>query len=124
VATGEGADTATPVRAVATDDGINSPTRWGGPFGRVPRFYSSPTITSESQAATAARSILAKESGLPYSVEFGTIANPALEPYDPIRARYPGRTERHVIDRLTVPLTAAGAMSGATRQQAAYGGGS
>lgn len=123
VASGEGADTATPVRAVVTDDSPTSPTRWDGPFGRAPRFYSSPFITSPNQARSAARSILIKESGLPYSVEFGTVPNPALEPYDPIRVRYPGRSERHVIDRLVVPLTAAGAMTGATRQLAVYGGG-
>jgi hypothetical protein len=122
VASGEGADTAAPVRAVVTDDAETSPTRWGGPFGRVPKFYSSPVITSQDQAEAAARSLLLQESGLPYSVEFGTVANPALEPYDPLRVRYPGRSERHLIDRLTVPLTARGDMSAATRQQAVYGG--
>lgn len=122
VASGEGADTTTPVRAVVVDDAETSPTRWDGPFGRVPRFYSSPIITSLDQAEAAARSLLLKESGLPYSVELGTVANPALEPYDPLRVRYPGRSERHLIDRLTVPLTAAGDMSAATRQQAVYGG--
>lgn len=122
VAIGEGADTATPVRAVAVDSHPLSPTRWDGPFGRVPRFYSSPLITSLDQAHAAARSILIRESGLPYSIEVGLVPNPALEPYDPIRVRYPGRSERHIIDRLTIPLTADGVMTGATRQLA-YGGG-
>ena len=117
VATGEGADAASPVRAVAVDSSPNSPTYWHGPFGKAPLFYSSPLITTADQARTAARSMLARELGLPYAVDFGVVPNPALEPDDPVRVRYPGRSEVHVIDRLSVPLTAAGAMTASTREQ-------
>jgi len=55
--------------------------------------------------------------GLPYSVDFTSVPNPALMPYDPVRVRYPGRSEVHVIERLTIPLTAEQPMPAATREQ-------
>ncbi|RAO26464.1 hypothetical protein PSN13_06492 [Micromonospora saelicesensis] len=119
VATGEGADTAAPVRAMAVDSGTQSPTRWGGSFGRVPKFYSSPFITTYSQAWAAAHAMLAKELGLPYSADFTAVPNPALEPGDPIRVSYPGRAETHIIDRMTVPLTVGGPLAASTREQTA-----
>lgn len=117
VATGEGADTATPARALVVDNNPNSPTFWHGPFGKVPRFFSSPFITTSAGAASAAASLLSKQLGLPYAVDFGVVPNPALEPYDPVRVRYPGRAETHVLDRLTIPLTAGGGMAASTREQ-------
>ena len=117
VATGEGADTTTPARAVVVDSDPLSPTYFYGPFGKVPRFFSSPLITSNSQAATAAASLLRQQLGLPYAVDLSVVPNPALEPDDPIRVRYPGRSEVHVVDRLTIPLTASGALSASTREQ-------
>src|SRR5690606_40052531 len=89
VARGEGADTETPIQAVVVDDDPDSPTYWHGPFGQVPRFYASPLITDVAQAKSAAASLLKRSLGLPYSVSFGTIVNPALEPLDPIRITYP-----------------------------------
>ncbi|MFI6160398.1 DUF5047 domain-containing protein [Micromonospora haikouensis] len=117
VAYGEGADTVPPARAVAVDSNQQSPTWWGGPFGKVPRFYSSPFITTDAQAQSAAEAMLTKALGLPYSVDFSLVPNPALEPHDPVRIAYPGRSEVHVVERLTVPLTAAGVMTAATREQ-------
>src|SRR5690606_609768 len=63
VARGEGADTETPIQAVVVDNNPKSPTRWGGPFGKVPRFYASPLITTASQAASAAASLLKRSLG-------------------------------------------------------------
>lgn len=117
VASGEGADTVAPARAVVVDDNPASPTYWSGPFGKVPRFYSSPFITTDEQAASAGAAMLTKSLGLPYSVDFTVVPNPALEPYDPVRVIYPGRVETHVIDTLTVPLAADAAMPATTREQ-------
>ncbi|MEV1013787.1 DUF5047 domain-containing protein [Micromonospora sp. NPDC049801] len=119
VATGEGADTAYPARAVVVDTNPLSPTYWGGPFGKVPYFYNSPLLTSVSRARAAAATILARMVGLPYSVDLTAVPNPALEPDDPIRVTYPGRSELHVIDRLSIPLTVADALTASTREQAA-----
>lgn len=119
VATGEAPGEDVPALAIARDIAAGSPTRWGGPFGKVPRFYSSPFITTNEQAATAAASLLTRSRGLPYSVSFTTVVNAALEVLDPIRVSYKGvgRFETHVIDKLTLPLTADEAMRGATRNQ-------
>ena len=117
VATGEGLDRETPVRAVVVDTDKTSPTYWYGPFGKVPRFFSSPLITTSGQAALAAATMLTKQLGLPYAVDLSLVPNPALEPYDPITVRYPGRSEVHVLDRLTIPLTADGPLTASTREQ-------
>lgn len=117
VASGEALDTEPPARGVATDDNPDSPTYWEGGFGKVPRFYSSPFITTDSQAATAAAAILRQNLGLPYNVDFTQIPNPALEPHDPIEVRYSDRVETHVIDSMNVPLSAADAQGATTREQ-------
>lgn len=119
VATGEGTDTEDPVRAVAVDDNPLSPTFWDGQFGKVPRFYSSPFITTTAQAQSAARSLLTRNLGLPYTVDFTTVPNPALEPLDPVLVSYSDRyrTETHVIEKVTVPLTPDAPLSAATREQ-------
>ena len=103
--------------AVARDLDPLSPTRFGGPFGMVPRFYSSPFVTTVPQAEQAAAALLLRSVGLPYSVDFQAIVNPALEVLDPVEITYDDRSRReiHVVDRLTLPLTAASVMTGATR---------
>ncbi|MFF5992577.1 DUF5047 domain-containing protein [Prauserella flavalba] len=119
VATGETPGETDPVRAVAWDDNPASPTYWFGPFGRVPRFYSSPFITTQQQARDAAAAMLGRAIGLPYSVDLTAVPNPALEPLDPVRVTYSdrARAEVHVLETLTVPLLAESAMSAATREQ-------
>lgn len=119
VAYGEAADTAEPARATAVDNNPASPTYFSGPFGPVPRFYSSPFITNDVQAASAATSLLTRQLGLPYTVDFTAVPNPALEPWDPIRIRYTGRipAETHIIDEITIPLVASKPMTATTREQ-------
>lgn len=124
VATGEAGDTTAPARAVAYNLDPDSPTYYNGVFGPVPRFYSSPFITTDAQALTAATSLLRQSLGLPYQVELSSVANPALEPYDVIEARYPKtdrsrtlRTELHVIDEATIPLVATSPVVLKTREQ-------
>lgn len=103
VASGEALDTTAPPRAVAVDDNPASPTYWDGAFGKVPRFYSSPFITTTGQAQTTANALLRAKLGLPYRVEFQAIVNPALEPLDPVAvnpsgARNPFPARRVVAD--------------------------
>ncbi|MBF8189127.1 DUF5047 domain-containing protein [Nonomuraea sp. K274] len=117
VAMGEAADTEEPVRAVVVDSNANSPTYFYGNFGKVPRFYVSPFITTSVQAISAATSILSKELGLPYNVDFTAVPNPALEPLDPVKITFPkGRAEVHIIERITIPLDASGVLSASSRQ--------
>lgn len=118
VATGEGADTESPVRALVVDDNPLSPTYWFGGFGKVPRFYNSPFLTSNAQATTAGTALLRRAAGLPYSVDFTSVPNPALEPDDPVRVVHRSGSEVHVMETLTIPLVADAAAGSRTREQA------
>lgn len=120
IATGENTGEAAPVRGVATDADPGSPTFYGGPYGRVPMFYSSPFLTTDDQCASAAQSMLSKQLGTTQSVSLGAIVNPALEPDDTVRIvrALTSIDEAHILDSLTIPLDVGGAgatMSGATR---------
>lgn len=116
VVTGEALDTAAPPRAVAYDNNPNSYTYWEGPFGKVPRFYNSEFITTTEQAQNTANALLREKLGAPYNVDFQSIVNPALEPYDPITIRMITRAETHILSRVTVPLVG-GSMSAETKEQ-------
>src|SRR5690606_15104227 len=115
---GERADGPGPGRAVAVDPDPASPTYWHGRYGKVPRFYSSPFIATEEQAANAAREMLKRQLGFPYSVEFTSVPNPALKPFDPIRVILKDNSrELHVMQSVTIPLVADGVQTGTTREQ-------
>lgn len=117
VATGEAPDTSDPVFAIARDMSPTSPTYWAGKFGKVPRFYTSPLITTTAQAETAAVTLLQRSIGLPYQIDFQTIPNPALEPLDPVLVSTKQGTEVHILDKITLPLTAEQAQTATTREQ-------
>lgn len=116
---GEGGDAEEPVEGVAVDVGPRSPTRWGGPFGKVPRRMASPLVTTVEQARRAAREVLRRSLGAPYSVDFGAVVNPTLRPHDAVRVVLrDGTRELHVIERLSTPLTASdGHQTASTRER-------
>jgi Domain of unknown function (DUF5047) len=111
------ADGSAPFQPVVVEDlDPSSPTFAGGPFGRVPRFYASPTIADADQARVAGEALLRRARGSAASVALVSIVNAALRSGDVIAAAYPdGRTEHHVVDALTVPLDVTAAMPIATR---------
>lgn len=118
ISTGENlGDDTPPARGVATDDNPDSPTYYYGPFGKVPRFYSSSFIATDEQATEASNTILLKELGTTQKVSFGSLVDPALEPGDVARITRlrAGIDEDHVIESLTIPLSAQGTMDGSTR---------
>jgi hypothetical protein len=121
VATGESTGDIPPVTALVFDSNPNSPTYWNGRFGRVPRFYYSSFITTADAATSAATSILQRAIGLPYNIDLNAVPNPALEPYDPITITAPDTIDLHVIDSITIPLTASGTMTGSTRKLLSFG---
>ena len=99
-----------------TDGDPNSPTRWGGPFGKRPAEETSiGTITSESEATAAAVALLTQYKGFSRSVSFSAIANPLLEPLDIVRLHLPGeQVEDHIIDSVNYQI-GDGVMSCETR---------
>lgn len=120
VARGEAPGDLAPVQAFVYDDNPTSPTYWNGKFGHVPRFYSSSFITTDAQALSAAQSILQQAIGLPYSVDFTAVPNPALEVFDPVMITGPDAIDIHVIETLTVPLTWNATMPATTRKLIAF----
>jgi hypothetical protein len=108
--------TVAPIVVLVVDSVATSPTRWGGPFGKVPRFYTSSFISTRAQALSAGRAILAREKGLNSSIDFGAITNPALDVDDVVTVTYPdGTSEAHLIDSLEIGLTPESGMMAATR---------
>lgn len=120
VALGESVNDNPPVRAIAYDNNSNSPTYFFGRFGKVPRFFSSSFITTEDQAATAARNMLKQVIGLPQSMSFTTVANPALEPLDPVLVFDLTENTIQVVETLNIGLTAKDPMTATTRRQITF----
>lgn len=108
---------AAPVRVVVADVSPTSPTRLGGRFGIVPRFYASPQATTRSQAVAAGHELLRRSTGMPYQADLTAAPNPALQPWDPVRVTYQrGQRERHVIEQVRIGL-GPGSMTARTREQ-------
>jgi hypothetical protein len=117
IATGENTTETAPARGVATDDNPLSPTYYFGRFGKVPRFFPSPFITTDAQAESAAQKILDDELGTSEQVSFGSLVLPHLEPGDTVRVTRAraGIDEEHIVDAIAVPLGPTGVLSGQTR---------
>lgn len=119
VATGEAVGEAPPVRGQALDLATTSPTYWFGPFGKVPRFFSSSFLTTSAQCDSAAASLLASSTGIPYVVDLGMVPNPALEGWDVVSVTYSDKVyyETHVLDTIVYPLAVEDRMTITTRKQ-------
>lgn len=105
VCTGERADGTPAGWSVQTDDDPTSPTLWGGPFGKKPVFFSSPTLSNTAQCAAAAQGLLERYRGTGWSLTLDAMVNPLLEGGDVIVVVFPdGRIQRHLIDTITMPL--------------------
>jgi hypothetical protein len=105
VASGARTDgTTAPVTVTVTDSDPASPTYWGGPFGKKPRFYSSPLLTTTLQATTAAQALLERVRGMQASVSLEALCNPALEAGDVVLVKGASTREAHILDKVTVPL--------------------
>lgn len=122
VARGEPAGEQPPVQAIAYDADPKSPTVWGGPFGKVPRFFSSSFMTTPDQCMAAATQMLLSARGVPYAVNLGAVPNPALEGWDVIFVVYSDtqNSETHIIDTISYSLDVGGAVGIDTRKQYLY----
>ncbi|MFF4952279.1 DUF5047 domain-containing protein [Streptomyces chattanoogensis] len=110
VASGENSeDNKPPVSAEAKITLSTDPLRYGGPFGKVSKTYSSSLITSTTQAQSTANALLRKYRAANRTVTLNTIPNPALDAGDCIRVKYgsdaPIAAELHLVQSFTVPLT-------------------
>lgn len=103
------ADNVAPVSYLATDIDPNSPTYWGGPFGRRPTFYSSATLITLAACTQAANMRLAAAKAPNASGNFSSLPNPALEVGDVLRVLHEdGTRELHQVAAFTVPLDLGG----------------
>jgi len=116
VAVGEGTDIVTPVRAEVWDEDTTSPTYFGGGFGAIPYFYSSPLLTSYDVAFKAASTMLAKIKGRTQQLSWPAIVNPALEPLDVVSVTFNGHTSVCVLDQITIPLKPTDTMTANARE--------
>lgn len=119
IVTAEGSHIATPLRSEVWDTDPTSPTYYLGKYGKVPLFYSSPLIRRQGQADRAARSRLQRVLGISEQVDFGALTNAALDASDVLRIERDSVAVNgnYVLERLTIPLDVAGAMSGITRSR-------
>lgn len=118
IAIGENPGNPSIYRGVATDNDPSSPTYYNGPFGRVPTFFASPLLSSDSMAVAAALTVLRRVLGQTQAVRFDSIVAPFLEPGDIVnvlRSTLPINASPHLIETLTIPLSPTGMMSGSTR---------
>lgn len=103
VASGQSSDPAVPpVYAVAYDEDPNSPTWWRGPFGRVPRFYSSQFLTTEAQCLATARSYLEDAKAQNNTLSFNVAPTMFwLEVGDVVRVdTLDGKQENHLLQKM------------------------
>jgi hypothetical protein len=103
------AENVPPVSYLAVDNDSGSPTYWGGPFGRRPKFVSSSAYTTLSACAQAANAELARGKAPNASGDISSLPNPALEPGDVLRVTHEdGTRELHQVAAFTVPLSEGG----------------
>ncbi|MFE9432308.1 DUF5047 domain-containing protein [Streptomyces sp. NPDC006640] len=103
------ADNIPPVSYLATDTDVNSPTYWGGPFGRRPMFFSSSTLMTLAACTQAANLKLLQAKAPNASGDFSSLPNPALEPGDVLRVMHEdGTRELHQVASFSVPLDEGG----------------
>ena len=116
VARGERSDNTPAVWAMVVDDDPSSPTAWGGPFGKRPRFYTSALLVTEGQCEATAADLLERVKGYIANIKITQVVNPALEPGDVIElVLLDGTKQRHLVDTVPIPLSASESQALTTR---------
>jgi hypothetical protein len=121
----ENSDLPAPLRAAAYDQDPNSPTQWGGPFGkRMAPFIKDETIASQFQIQARANMELQSRLGFLQAITIPAMVNPALESGDVVRVAYsradqtddPVIAEQYcIVDGFEVPFRASGTQTLKTR---------
>lgn len=81
-------DDVPPVYGTATITDVKDPLRYGGPFGRRVKSYSSNLVVNTSQAQGTANALLRSYRAPNKTVRLSTVPNPALDAGDRIRVSY------------------------------------
>lgn len=107
VVTGQRTDGTAPVTATTWDTDPNSPTYYLGGFGRKPKFYNSPLLTTTLQCQTAGAALLARSKGMVAQTKVTAVVNPALEAGDVVLLQdaREGTVQIHIIDKVSTPWT-------------------
>lgn len=115
VASGQRTDGTPPVFAAVADTNPLSPTYINGPFGTKVKFYVSPLLTTTEQCTRAAATLLARSTGMSGSITIAAVTNPALDAGDVISVQTSTGITTHIIDTVTIPLSAKDAQRITTR---------
>ncbi|MEU1494285.1 DUF5047 domain-containing protein [Streptomyces sp. NPDC005776] len=111
VVVSERTDGTEPVRVVARDVTPGSPSRFGGPYGRVSQVIKIQTPLSATEAQTLARTQLAAATALLEQWTTDIVPDYTLEPGDTARLGYRGHQADQVIDSIRYPLMTAQPMT-------------
>lgn len=103
------------ILVAVTDDDASSPTRYGGPYGKVVRHYRNPLITSAGQGQRAGAARLARVIGATRVRQLDHMPNPALEAGDLTAVQTAVGTEQHIADSFALPLAVTDGMTTQTR---------
>lgn len=97
----------------------DDPLVYGGPFGRVTRFYTSSLLKTNEQCVAAAAGLLREAKGTEAEFKFTSLVNPALDSDQVIvSVLSDGKRRLHVVDSVTHPLSVKGSqdVSGRTHE--------
>ncbi len=103
--------TGDPVLGVAIDDDPNSPTVYGGPFGRLTFTWNSGEyidgVSVQARADAVAETILSQKLGTGQQISFGSLVDPRLEPFDVVQIKRDrlGLDDLYIVDSITFALT-------------------
>lgn len=123
VVVAERMDGTEPVRRIARDLGASSPTRWGGPFGRVVQVNKVQTPLTVAQAQTLAQTQLSAVTALVEQWSASVVPDYTIEPGDLVRLGYRGYSADQILDGVTYPLVTGSAMSLSSRSLGTTGTG-
>jgi hypothetical protein len=113
----QGSEVTAPIRVEVWDEDTTSPTYRFGKFGEVPVFIETNLLSTQTQAISAAISLLNKFIGAQESISWNLIVNPTLDVQDVVYIKSEGaKVDRLVIlDKLEIPLSPQDAMTAEAR---------
>lgn len=110
VVVSERLDGSDPVRVIRRDNRPDSPTRWGGLFGKVVQVIKIQTPQTQNEAQRLADTQLTASVALTEQWTANVTPDQSIEPGDTVRVRYRGRTADQILDSVTYPLGTRAAM--------------